>query len=464
MSIDLHYLDLLGVSGLVASREVSPVEVTEALLRRIDSLDPMLKSYVFVTAETALEQARAAEAEIARNGAGGPLHGVPIAIKDMFDISGVKTAAGMPLRRDYAADRDSTVVRRLREAGAIFLGNLKMTEGAHCQHRPPIFDAPLNPWNHELWSGASSSGSGVATAAGLCYAALGTDTGGSIRFPAAVNAVTGLKPTWGRVSRAGVFELAATFDHVGSLARSAADAAAVLGAIAGPDPDDPTAAQAPVPDYLSNLDGNLQGMRIGLDEAVALGCCEPPVERAIRDALKVLEACGAEIVAIRLPDVAAMARAYLALSGVQTAVAHIHTYPSRREEYGTALSSVIELGRRLNAIEYHGLQLQLLDFRSRLHALFSDIDLFAAPGMHRQVPTIEQYDGMTPEATEDLVRFASPFSMSGHPTMSFPCGFAANKSPFSLQLVGPHFGEAALIKAADAFQRETDWHKRRPIP
>lgn len=461
--MDPHYLDLLDLSRLIAAREVSPVEVTEAMLDRIEIVDPELKSYVHVTAEMAMVQARTAEAEISKGQSRGPLHGVPIGIKDMFDAEGVKSAAGMPFRRDYMPNKDSTVVRRLRDAGAVFLGNLKMTEGAHAEHHP-AFAAPINPWNHSLWSGASSSGSGVATAAGLCFAALGTDTGGSIRLPAVANGVTGLKPTWGRVSRAGVFELAAMLDHVGPLARSAADAGAVLAAIAGSDPDDPTASLEPVPDYLADLGTDLRGIKIGLDEDLALGNCDAVVESAITTALEVFKSLGSQIVPIKMPDVSPMAKAYNALSGVQTALAHSETYPSRREEYGIALPLVIEIGRRQRAIEYHKLLLQQLDFRSRLHHLFSNIHLFAVPVLQKQVPTIQEIAAMTDEEIEGVTRFTSPFSMSGHPTANIPCGFARNRSPISLQIVGPYFGEATLIKVGNAFQQNTDWHKQHPIP
>jgi amidase len=462
--MDLHYLDLLDVSRRIGSRELSPVEVTEAMLRRINEVDSDLKSYVHVTAETALEQARAAEVEITRGRSRGPLHGVPIAIKDLFETAGVKTAAGMPLRRNFIPSRDSTVVERLRSAGAIILGNLKLTEGAHAEHRPPVFEAPVNPWNRELWSGASSSGSGVATAAGLCYGALGTDTGGSIRLPAAVNGVTGLKPTWGRVSRAGVFELAALFDHIGPLARSAADTGAVLGAIAGADPNDPTASYEPVPDYLADLSANLHGLRIGLDEELAFGETEVVVEQSVRAGLEVFVSLGAELVKVEAPSVDAVARRYLQLSGVQTAVAHAETYPSNREEYGSALSHVIQLGRNLSATEYHSFQLLLMDFRSRLHGLFKGIDLLALPVLVSPAPTIKRMAGTNEEVIHSIIRFTAPFSMSGHPTINFPCGFAAGRAPISLQLVGPNFREASLVKAGNAFQQVTDWHKRRPIP
>jgi amidase len=462
--MDLYYRDLLDVSRDIAARKLSPVEVTEAMLSRIERVDPTLKSYVHVMADGALDQARAAEAEIGRDGSRGPLHGVPIALKDMFDAKGVKTAAGMPLRRDFCPQSDSTVVRRLRQAGAIFLGNLKMTEGAHAEHRPPLFEAPLNPWNHDLWSGASSSGSGVATAAGLCYAALGTDTGGSIRLPAASDGVTGLLPTWGRVSRAGVFELAALLDHVGPLARSAVDAAAVLAAIAGSDPDDPTASLAPVPDYLADLGKDLRGTRIGLDNELAFAVTEPVIEQAVRAALDVLTSLGAEIVAVSAPDVRPLVKGYLPLSGVQTAVAHADTFPSRREDYGTALSSVIDLGRRQSAMDYHRLLLKQTEFRCRLDAMFQEVELLATPVLPFAVPTLGRMASMTDDVIESLIRFTAPIAASGHPAIAVPCGFTSNRAPISLQLIGPNFSEERLIRVANAFQQETDWHKQRPIP
>jgi amidase len=462
--VELHYLDLLELSRAIAAREISPVEATEAMVRRIEHLDPTLKSYVHVMAEAALAQARACEAAIARDGARGPLHGVPIAIKDMFDAQGVKTAAGMPLRRDFIPQKDSTVVKRLRRAGAIFLGNLKMTEGAHAEHRPPMFEAPLNPWNHELWPGASSSGSGVATAAGLCYAAIGTDTGGSIRLPAAADGVTGLLPTWGRVSRAGVFENAAMLDHVGPLARSAADAGAVLAAIAGSDPDDPTASFEPVPDYLADLGDGLSGIRIGLDDDLAFGDTDPAVERAIRSALDVLTSLGVEIIEIVAPDFRPLAKGYLPLSGVQTAVAHADTFPSRREEYGPALSFVIELGRSQSAMAYHRLLLMQMEFRGRLDRLFQDVDLLVTPVLPFPVPTLGKMAGMTDDIIERLIRFTAPVAASGHPAIAVPCGFTPDRGPISLQLIAPHFREGRLIRVANAFQQETDWHRRRPIP
>ncbi len=261
---DLHYASLLEVSAAIQSRKVSPLELARSMLDRIAKIDASLRSYALITNELALAQAAAAEKEIAAGRYRGPLHGVPIAVKDICDTAGVVTAAGMTIHADNVPDHDATVVRRLRDAGAVLLGKLQNTEGAFVNHHPRI-TPPRNPWNADYYAGASSSGSGVATAAGLCFGSLGSDTGGSIRFPCAANGITGLKPTWGRVSRHGVFALAESLDHIGPMARSAADAGAILGVIAGHDAKDPTSMVAAVPDYLTEIDAGIGGARIGID-------------------------------------------------------------------------------------------------------------------------------------------------------------------------------------------------------
>ena len=255
---DLHYLGLVEVGQQVQAKKLSPVEVTKAMLERIERLDGKLKSYACVMADSALAEAAAAEKEIAAGKIKGPLHGVPVAVKDLCWAKGAPAAHGMTIHHDFRPSEDATVVARLKNAGAIILGKLQQTEGAYADHHPKI-DPPKNPWNADLWPGASSSGSGSATAAGLCFGSLGTDTGGSIRFPSAANGITGLKPTWGRVSRYGAFELAATLDHIGPMTRNAIDCGAMLGVIAGQDSKDTTAVPLPVPDYLAGLTGDLQG-------------------------------------------------------------------------------------------------------------------------------------------------------------------------------------------------------------
>src|SRR3984957_3852668 len=263
---DLHYSELVEIGRLIQKRELSSVAATQSQLNRIAQLDGQLKSYAYVMATSALEQAEAADLEIAAGKIRGPLHGVPTAVKDLCWTKDAPTAAGMKIYRDNRPKEDATVVIKLKEAGAIILGKLQLTEGAYADHHPEI-DPPRNPWDARLWSGASSSGSGVATAAGLCYGSLGSDPGGSIRFPSAANAVTGLKPSWGRVSRYGVFELAATLDHVGPMTRSAIDAGIMLAAIAGRDPNVPPARLDPVPDYRADPERGVRGLRIAVDAA-----------------------------------------------------------------------------------------------------------------------------------------------------------------------------------------------------
>src|SRR5882757_12259 len=260
---DLHYLSLDEVARRLKARKLSSVEVTRAILDRIETLDPRLKSYATVTPERALQDAARLDAETAAGKSRGKLHGVPIAVKDLCNTAGVPTAAGMAIHRKHVPAKDATVVARLKQAGAVILGKLQMTEGAYGLHHPTI-EPPVNPWNAAYWTGVSSSGSGVATAAGLCFASLGSDTGGSIRFPSTMNGLSGLKPTWGRVSRAGVFALAESLDHIGPMCRSALDAAIVLGVIAGADPDDPTAAPQPVPDYVASIGDGVRGRRFGV--------------------------------------------------------------------------------------------------------------------------------------------------------------------------------------------------------
>src|SRR5712672_1644534 len=262
MPSDLHYLSLDEVARRLKARKLSSVEATRAILDRIETLDPRLKSYATVTPERALQDAARLDAETAAGKSRGKLHGVPIAVKDLCNTAGVPTAAGMAIHRKHIPAKDATVVARLKQAGAVILGKLQMTEGAYGVHHPTI-EPPVNPWNAAYWTGVSSSGSGVATAAGLCFASLGSDTGGSIRFPSTVSGLSGLKPTWGRVSRAGGFPLAPSLDHIGPMTRSALDAALMLGVIAGADERDPTAVTLPVPDYAATIADGVKGKRIG---------------------------------------------------------------------------------------------------------------------------------------------------------------------------------------------------------
>lgn len=464
MPTDLHYLDLMEVSRRLHAREISPVELTHAMLARIAQLDGQLHSYATVMAEQALAQARVAEAEIGRGDIRGPLHGVPVAVKDLCWTKGEITAAGMTIYADNRPTEDSTVVRKLAQAGAVILGKLQLTESAYADHHPKI-TVPRNPWNAAHWSGASSSGSGVATAAGLCYGSLGSDTGGSIRFPSAANGITGLKPTWGRVSRYGVFELAASLDHIGPMTRSARDAGAMLGVIAGADPLDPTASQEAVPNYLAGIGRSLRGLRLGIDRRWNGQGADAATQQTMAAAEAVFVALGVELREISFPDPTQIVIDWFANCAVETAVAHEATYPARKSEYGSGLAGLLDAGRALSGLEYQKILLRRQDFRGRVAALFETIDLLLMPAQPFASPTMTMMARLaeTPDLIGGLLRFTAPFDASGTPTITLPGGFTDAGTPVGFQLAARHMDEALLVRAGAAFQAETDWHRRHPL-
>jgi amidase len=368
----------------------------------------------------------------------------------------------MPLRRSFVPTFDGTVAQRLRDAGTVLLGKLQMTEGAFADHHPDI-RVPVNPWHTDHWSGASSSGTGVALAAGLCFAAIGTDTGGSIRFPSAANGVTGLKPTWGRVSVHGAFELAASLDHIGPMARSAADCGAMLGLMAGADPQDPTALRAPVDDYLAGDPTQLAGVRIGIDTEGLAGV-DATMQTAFDNAVRVLRGLGADIRQVRFPDTTDAIRDWPLACAVETALAHAQTFPSQRAAYGPGLAGLIEAGQAAKATDLQAIWMRRRAFTGRVHAFFEGVDLLLIPAQPIASPTKADMQalGVDPEGFERLVRYTAPFDMSGHPTITLPAGFTARGTPVAIQLAGAHLSEAMLVRAGRAFQRMTDWHRRRP--
>ncbi len=460
---DLHYRGLLEVGRDIQAKKLSPVEVTEAMLQRIGKVDGALKSYAHVSPESALAEAAIAEKEIAAGKVKGPLHGVPIAVKDLCWVKGMPAAHGMPIHRDFMPSEDATVVVRLKQAGAIILGKLQQTEGAYADHHPKI-DPPKNPWDKELWSGASSSGSGSATAAGLCFGSLGTDTGGSIRFPSAANGITGLKPTWGRVSRFGAYELAATLDHIGPMARRAIDCGAMLSVIAGADPKDTTAVPLSVPDYTANLSGDMKGMVIGIDRRWTTEGTDEAAVKVLDDALRVAKDLGATIKDITFPDAQAVTNDWFPLCGIEAAVAHEATYPARKDEYGPGLAGLLDLGLQQSGTDYQKIVLRREAFRGAVRALFETVDLIAVPAQAYAAPTLAKMAslGEDPSLIGGLLRFTCPFDMTGSPTITLPGGFAPNGGPVAFQFVSRHFDEARLVAAGDAFQRATDWHTRHP--
>jgi amidase len=462
MSAEIHYLSLDEVARRLKARTLTSVDATQAILERVDRLDPKLKSYATLTGERALADAAARDAETAAGTSRGPLHGVPIAVKDLCNTEGVATAAGMAIHRANVPNQDATVVARLKAKGAVILGKLQMTEGAYGAHHPSI-PAPLNPWNPAYWTGSSSSGSGAATAAGLCFASLGSDTGGSIRFPSTMNGLTGLKPTWGRVSRAGVFALAESLDHIGPMTRSALDCAIVLGVIAGADERDPTAVTLPVPDYVSTVAEGVRGKRIG--RPVNLAGLDDAGRRALDGAIEVLGKAGATIVDVVLPagfDQAAVD--WVPLCAVECAIAHESTYPARAGEYGGVLAGLIDVGRRLSGTEVAHLQLRRAAITGALNRLLASVDLLLMPVMPRAVWSLDALAaaGRDPETVGMRLRYTAPFDMSGHPTLTLPGGMTQGGMPVGFQIVSRAFDEAGILAAGHAYQQATDWHLKRP--
>ena len=463
MSLDLAYKSLTTISDLIRRRQLSSVEVTDAILQRIAELDGQYHSYATVLPERALDRAKGADAESARGLWRGPLHGVPIAVKDLCYTTFAPTRAGTTIFKSFVPSFNATVVERLEDAGAVLLGKLQMTEGAYTSHHPDV-SPPLNPWNTGYWVGSSSTGSGVATSLGLCYGSLGSDTGGSIRFPSATCGLTGIKPTWGRVSRYGVFPLADTLDHVGPMTRSAADAAAILGVIAGADRNDPTTYKAPVPDYLEAIGDGVRDLRIGVDRGYATDGVDQQVAAALTEAERVLRGLGATIREVRFPAYQKLVSQWIAMCSVETAAAHIDTYPERRSEYGPDLAKLIDQGIATKGTEVANIALERMRFSRELSELFQAVDVLLIPTMPVPTPSLELMKayGEDPNVLLGILRFTAPFDFSGSPTLTLPNGLDSAGMPLSMQLVGPHLSEDVLVRAGNAFQGVTSWHQRRP--
>jgi len=471
---ELFDLTLSALSARLAAGDVSPVEATRAMLDRIAARDGTLHSYVHVTARAAMDAARTAEREIAAGRRRGPLHGVPLAVKDLFWTADAPTAGGTAILCNHRPSADATVVRRLREAGAILLGKLQMTEGAYSDHHPSV-TAPKNPWNADYWTGISSSGPGVAVAAGLCFGALASDTGGSIRWPSAACGVTGLKPTWGRVSRHGALELAASLDHVGVMARSAADAGLLLAAIAGPDPLDPTAVVDRVPDLAGITVGtdptaavdpvpDLAGITVGIDPSWNGEDVDNEVQAVVAAAATTLRDLGATLVEVEVPEVTGSIADWPANCAVEAAVAHEATFPARAAEYGPVLRGVLVCGLRLSGTDYQKILLRRTALRGAFDRLLAGIDLLLCPVQPFAPITLETFGtmGEQPDLIARLQRYTCVFNMTGSPALTLPGGFDGAGLPIGVQLVAGRLREDLLVRAGIAYQRAADWHERRP--
>ena len=460
----LHYKTITELAQMIQSKEISPVEVTQALLVRIAELDGRYLSYATLMGEHALAAARRAEDEIASGQYRGQLHGVPIAVKDLCYTKGVRTMGGSKVYLDHVPDFDSTVVERLESAGAVLLGKLNLTEGAMGGYNP-VLQIPKNPWNVDRWAGSSSSGSGAATAAGLCYGSLGSDTGGSIRFPSAACGIVGLKPTWGRVSRHGVLALAESLDHVGPMTRSTADAGVILQAIAGQDTNDPTTLRASVPDMLADIGKGVKGLRIGWDESYASKDVDPELAQAVADGVKILEGLGAKIVTVQMPDIDKYVPAWPILCSAEAVAAHTENYPERRDDYGPWFRGWLDQGAEVTGAQYAAANNMRAECNGLIRQAFQDIDVLACPstiGPAHPVTVAMNYGPMDDRRGTAFQRYTAPYDFNGAPTLSVPCGLSSDGLPLSLQIVGKHLSEAMLCQVGHAYEAATDWHDMHP--
>jgi aspartyl-tRNA(Asn)/glutamyl-tRNA(Gln) amidotransferase subunit A len=466
---DLTWTPMTELARLIAGKQASPVEVTQAHLDRIASLDGKLRSYITVAGDAALAAARAAEAAVMTGDALGALHGVPIGLKDLYCTSGIATTGGSRILADWVPLEDATAVSRLTAAGAIVLGKLNMHEFAYGPDGVnPHYGTPWNPWDvgtHRI-CGGSSSGSGAAVAAGLCAGALGSDTGGSIRIPSALCGITGIKPSYGRVSRAGVLPLAWSLDHVGPMCRTAADCALMLGVMAGYDPRDPTTSVLPVPDYMAALTGAVKGLRVGVLRASFMEAADAPQREAVEQAVTTLEGLGATTEDVDLKTVSLSAGAAYAIVTVEAYAYHEAWLKTRAREYGDDVAQRLRLGAFVSGSDYLRGQRTRTLVRNEVDAALARLDVLVAPTtpIAATEPDQRQVEiaGERQPVRSSLVRFTRPFNVSGHPVASVPCGFTADGLPIGVQIVGRPFDEATVLRVADAYQRASDWHTRRP--
>ena len=469
MSTEPALLSLTEVAQAIAQKRFSSREVTLACLNRVAQWQPRLNAFMAIETDEALAAADAADAALAKGNVSGALHGVPLAHKDMYYEAGKIVTCGSHIRRDFVATTTSTALQRLKDAGTIRLGSLQMAEFAygptgHNTHYGPVH----NPWAVDRVTGGSSSGSGAAVAARLTFAALGSDTGGSIRMPAHFCGVTGLKTTVGRISRAGAMPLSQSLDTVGPLARTVLDCALLLGLMAGADADDPTAVAGPLPDYLAATRESIKGLKIGVPTAFYVDDLDPEVERILDDTITVLKREGAEIVQVELPDQRQLTAACQLVLAVEAAAFHKRWMIERPQDYGPQVLMRLQNGLAIPGVSY----LEAMRWRGPALAAYlaavAGVDAVIAPVAPVAAPTIAESDvGNSPDAEaviQRLTRFTRPINYLGLPALAIPSGFTKSGLPVGMQLIGRSFDEAMLLRIGAAFQRATDFHARVPKP
>ncbi len=458
----LYYLEIAEAAARIEKKALSPIELTRAVLDRIDEKDGEVKAFVTLLRDQALSDAEAAEKRVQAGEYRGPLDGIPIAIKDLYNTAGVRTTSCSKVRESFVPDQDATTVAKLRAAGVVILGKVATHEFAFGFDAPPAG----NPWNTDHTPSGSSGGSCAALAAGFCLGATGSDTGGSIRAPAAACGVSGIKPTYGRASKHGVAVLSWSLDHTGPLTRSARDLALMLNVMAGHDPLDQTTIDVPVPDYSAALNGDIAGVRIGVPQNYFFEQVNPAVEGIVRAAISQLESQGAQLLDVTIENLDNLVESFLSIVQPEAAAYHLETFKTHAGAYNDDVRLLLEQGQLILATTYVNALRSRAVIRDSFREAFADIDVMVTPGLPVTAPRKDQETYSWPEG-EELVfrahaRFNCPFNLSGLPGATVPCGFAPDGLPVGIQIVGKPFEEGMVLRVADAYQQATDWHRRRP--
>jgi len=458
---DLALLPLQAASALIHSRRVSSVDLVRACLDRITRHDRELGAFITLTADSAVVEAKRADSDLANGVDRGPLHGIPLALKDLYDTAGIRTTGGSRILADRVPERDSAVVEKLRAAGAVFLGKLNLHEWAlGVTNQNPHFGPACNPWDTSRIPGGSSGGSAIAVASGFCYASPGSDTGGSIRIPASLCGVAGLKPTYGRVSLRGVIPLAWTLDHAGPLARTVGDLALALSAIAGHDPLDPSSSDEPVEDYAAGIEDGAQGVRVIVPTNHFFDDVDPEVDAAVREAARVLTSLGASVIEQALPRVELLA-AQRAILLTDAATVHREHLRERAADIGVDVLTRLRAGQTITGTDYAQARRDRDELRREWYSLLREHDLILSPTTVVAAPPRDGQDAVA--AAQRLTANTAPFNLTGLPAISIPCGFTQAGLPIGLQLAAGPWRERLLLRVARAYEHATPWHERLPL-
>ncbi|MDQ7980836.1 amidase [Paraburkholderia sp. SARCC-3016] len=468
MASELPGLSIAAAAKLIRRGEVSPAELLESSLQAIGQHNSTLRAFISVNEESAKKAAAAAELMLSAGYDLGPLHGIPLGIKDNIGIRGERTTAGSKILENWHPDKDATVIAKLKQAGAVFVGKTNMHEFAWGgTSANPHYGRVRNPWDTARFPAGSSGGSGAAVAAGLCYGALGTDTGGSIRLPSAINGVVGLRPTYGRVSNSGIVPLAWTMDTAGPMTRTVEDCALVFNAIAGADPTDPATASVPVDDYLSRMSVGVRGLRIGIVPRYFFSHIQSDVKRAVEQALKTFEELGAHLVEVDVKHIEGNISAQLTIESAEPSTYHQKSLRERPGDFGEDVRTLLEVGEMLLATHYLQAQRYRSVLRNEFLEAFKRVDVFICPTLPFTATALGETsvvieNGVEEDMLSAIMQFTGVASLTGLPSLNVPCGFDSGGLPVGMQIIGAPFTESHLFSVGHAFQCATDFHTRRP--